>query len=267
MKSYQYQIYSPSGNDTALVIGTEYSLVEVRMINDSIMAEHSNVEQVGFVSHDKKQTVFFMAGGRFCGNGTRSAIWYYLDGGPGSIKISIPSVVSNLTGGIDHKQNAWTEVPLPKENCITITEKGYYLVKLLGVSHLVLDPQQSIPFIKEKDLLLTISKSLLHAHGLLQLSSCGVIYTELLENGLRIHPYVHDYGMDTMIYETACGSGTIATAIVKSVLEQKGSSYDIIQPSGKRLVASIDYKSGSITKAIISGKVDFDRQTHYRIIQ
>ena len=63
---YSYQIYRPSGNDTALVLPLEQDTEKRRLVARQIMKLHPQVEQVGFVN--SKVPHLFMAGGEFCGN-------------------------------------------------------------------------------------------------------------------------------------------------------------------------------------------------------
>ena len=86
---YNYKIYVPSGNPTALVLKMERNKEKRREINDELMNKYDFVEQVGFISEDNKKPELLMAGGEFCGNATRSAVYYYLNGKEGNIEITI----------------------------------------------------------------------------------------------------------------------------------------------------------------------------------
>ena len=50
-----YKIFNPAGNITALVIGDEYNLEQRRLINNLIMKKETEVEQVGFISQNKRK--------------------------------------------------------------------------------------------------------------------------------------------------------------------------------------------------------------------
>lgn len=71
-----YKILNPGGNKTALVFGNDYREEEKKQINDQILQENQEVEQVGFL--EQKEKKLEMAGGEFCVNATRCAIWQYL---------------------------------------------------------------------------------------------------------------------------------------------------------------------------------------------
>ncbi len=75
LKEISYQIYNPGGNITALVEGCGYSSEEKKRINQMIMDKNPMVEQVGFLSTNENRLE--MAGGEFCLNATRCAVFAY----------------------------------------------------------------------------------------------------------------------------------------------------------------------------------------------
>ena len=262
-KIYRYQLFYPSGNDTAIVYGTDFSATEQLQINNAIMDRHPNVEQVGFVSVNTLTPIFFMAGGGFCGNGFRSAVWHFLQGVPSTIQITIPNIAGNVLGGISNDGNVWVEVPRPEIIRVIHIEEGLSLVELIGVSHIVVSPakSRSIIFLDEEERC-SSAKKLLEQVGLIERVTCGVIYTQKTEKGYRIVPCVHDLGVDTMKQETACGTGSIAAVIAISVIQRKSVSLMVEQPSGERISASVKLSNGRIQRAIISGKVKSDGEIY-----
>ena len=78
----------PGGNDTALVLKKGYTPKEKIAINNAILENDKTIEQVGFVDSNYEPELQ-MAGGEFCGNATRSAAYYYLNGDCGEIKIKV----------------------------------------------------------------------------------------------------------------------------------------------------------------------------------
>ncbi len=105
-----YKIYIPSGNPTALVLKMERDLEKRKEINDKIMNLYDYVEQVGFINQDINNPELLMAGGEFCGNATRCAVYYYLNGKPGNLKIKVSGVKNKLKAGIIGK-NVWVDMP------------------------------------------------------------------------------------------------------------------------------------------------------------
>ena len=84
----EYVKYIPGGNDTALVLKKDFSPEEKKAINDEILENDKSIEQVGFVEKGKEPELQ-MSGGEFCGNATRSAASYYLNGETGKIKVRV----------------------------------------------------------------------------------------------------------------------------------------------------------------------------------
>ena len=137
----QYKIYNPAGNITALVIGDNYTLEERKLINDKIMKNDSRIEQVGFVSTNKKKLT--MAGGEFCGNATRSAILYYkMDENE---KIEINNQL--IKGGIS-SNNVWCQLDI-KNNKFNIIDEKIYKIELDGITIIVISEEVSKEYLKK----------------------------------------------------------------------------------------------------------------------
>ena len=64
LEDVDYEVLNPGGNETALVMGLEYSDEERKIINNKILKQNDDVEQVGFM--DIKKRRLEMAGGEFC---------------------------------------------------------------------------------------------------------------------------------------------------------------------------------------------------------
>jgi len=261
---YEYKILIPSGNDTALVMGLEDNQEVRTKINDQIMKKFANVEQVGFVGLEKGTPRLTMAGGEFCGNALRCAAWYFLNGKKGTIDISVSGVEGLLKAGISENGEVWTTMPFDHSlKNITSNQKGYNLVKLDGIIHLVIEPSQSGEFLTKAKAtndfqgeLKTIAKKLMADNDLLNEPACGVIFTENIGDAIKIHPCVRVKSVNSMFYETACGSGTIAIALANTYLTGKSSNMKILQPSGKSINSRIDVVDGKVQGGLISGQVE-----------
>jgi diaminopimelate epimerase len=220
-----YRIYSLGGNDTALVIGDDYS--DYRAINDEIMAAHPNVEQVGFLSATEYKLT--MAGGEFCGNASRAACFFYLDGKPGEIELQTCGM--SVYCGIDESGDVWLKLPLPPVKQI---DDGLYAVKLEGITHIVIT-DEAPPAVG----MIILSKD---AGG-------GIHSSDATRGGeLRINPFVYVRSVDTFFNETACLSGTIAAAAVG------GTDARVTQPSGNVIAAGFEKDtikvSGTVTRLL-----------------
>ena len=78
------------------------------------------------------------------------------------------------------------------------------------------------------------------------------------DNMLKINPVVWVNAIDTMFYETACGSGTTGVGIVKAMKENCNQRLEIKQPSGESIKIKIEMENSQIQKAVISGKIKTD---------
>ena len=250
----KYNIYIPSGNPTALVIGIENNIDTRRYINDEIIYKYNGfVEQVGFVNENKNEAVLLMAGGEFCGNATRSAIYYYLDGKPGIININVLGVDLELTGGIDKENNVWVDMPIMKSNFIRKNNDNSIIVKIPGITHLVIE-YSNVP--KEyKNNLEEYSKIMLKKYNLTKEVAAGVMYIKREKESIYLFPYVYVKSVNTWFFETACGSGTTAVGIYESYITKNSINKDIIQPSKEIISVKVENINNKIVSATISGKV------------
>ena len=261
----EYIIYRPAGNDTAIVYGTNFSPDMKKRINDKIMYKHKNVEQVGFINKNGKKEIQ-MAGGEFCGNATRSAAFEYLNGENGKIKILVNSQ-REIEAGVDKNENAWCDIPIPKNNdTILEVEKGIYIVKIEGITMVVLQDFVACKYlkdIKDEKYLKEIGKEFVKNLNLENNSAAGVIFCEKHNSCVKINPIVWVKEVDTLFYETACGSGSTAVCMVEAFLSKQTKTIDIIQPSGLIITTRVDYENGQFIKATISGKVKKEKEIYY----
>jgi diaminopimelate epimerase len=267
-KTVNYQIYIPGGNDTGFVLGTNYTQEERKIINDKIMEKHPNVEQVGFLSQTGQPSLE-MAGGEFCGNATRSAAYYFLAGKEGKLTLMVNGK-DKITAGVSSKQEAWCEIPLlskeEAENMVIPRENGIYQAKMKGMVSIVIPEEQAKPYLAHLDTIKEETRKMIYHYGLQNSEAVGVMYLENAQGKIKIHPVVWVNSIDTLFYETACGSGTTATSMVQAYCQKKSVSLSILQPSGYFIEANIDWKEGTINKAVISGKVTVDPEQYGLII-
>lgn len=244
----QYSIYNPAGNITALVLGDEYNSEQRKLINNEIMKKESNVEQVGFLSlKDKKLT---MAGGEFCGNATRCAALYYMKEEK-SIELKINN--NRIMAGIDYGTlDIWCEVPIEGYNIIKIG-KNIYKIVLKGITILVVYEVSQYNELKHSAINL-IKKYNLNDDAI------GVMFVDNMENIIKIYPIVWVKDIDTLFFENACGSGTIAVTMLESILKKSSNKYSVIQPSGSVLKTEITIENNLVTRAILKGEIYTDNK-------
>ncbi len=257
MKEYLYQIFIPGGNATALVYNLADDLQIQKFVNDAIMKKFPYVEQVGFLSTDISKPQLIMAGGEFCGNATRCAAWHYLNGKQGELSLKVSGVSNQLKAGVTKKGEAWAEIPtIGTLNDIVEIKKGFFLVKLEGILHVVVMPEQSKMYLKKTCEIKKTAMSILCQNKLLDTPAAGVIFVEQTMKTLKIHPCVYVSRINTLFYETACGSGTVAVGLVCALLNKKSEEITVIQPSTKTIKVFVSIKGEEIDEAIISGGIE-----------
>lgn len=254
----EYIKYIPGGNDTALVIKKVFSPEEKKTINDVILESDKSIEQVGFVEEGNEPEIE-MAGGEFCGNATRSAASYYLKGMPGIIKIKVNGK-DYINAGVYENGNAWCEIPLYHgEDVIVQKEVGIYQVKMNGMVSIVILEDIAQQYLKDKTKLKEVAVQFIEKYNLRDQEAVGVMFLEK-DVKLKIHPVVWVKDVNTIYYESGCGSGTTATAMVEAFLTNESQKLEIIQPSGLIITAEITIQNQHIIRAVISGNVNTDNK-------
>ena len=85
-------------------------------------------------------------------------------------------------------------------------------------------------------------------------NALGIILLEKENGKTKINPIIWVKTIDTLYYESACGSGSLATAIYKSYIEEID-VLEVLQPSGYTTNINLIKNKEYIQNAIISGKV------------
>ena len=201
-KDFTYYLFSPCGNDTALVEGTVINEYTKKFLNDKIMKAHPNIEQVGFVSTDK--FILMMAGGEFCGNATRSAAYYYLKGKEGVIDITVSNNMI-MKAGVNAEGMAWSQIPLYEgKKFLTSIDNGIYEVLMSGIKYVILEQNVSKEYLIDKKNIKTNAMNILKKYNIKDAEAIGVIFLEETLKGIKIHPIVWVRNINTLFYETAC---------------------------------------------------------------
>ena len=249
-------ILNPGGNKTALVIGDKYSDNQKSQINAKILKENPDVEQVGFI--DTKENKLEMAGGEFCVNATRCAIWHYLNGQEGKIKLEVSGYKSKIIGGITKGKDVYVNMKINKKiDSIIDIKEIFNLVKLDGILLAVVNENDSVNLIK--NLRKNENKSKSELKELMknfdtEEKAVGIILLEKENEKTKINPIIWVKTVDTLYYETACGSGSLATAIYKRYAEGI-ENIDVMQPSGYSININLKMQNDYIKEAIVLGKV------------
>lgn len=256
-KEIKYSIFKPGGNNTALVYGLEYTKEERKIINEVILNSDLNIEQVGFISINNTYELQ-MAGEEFCGNATRSAASKYLNGKQGNIHILVNSN-DLINAGVDEKGNAWCEIPLYYgTDVITKKEEGIFVVKMNGMVSIVIQESVSNKYLENKERLREQGMNLINKYKLQENKAVGVMFCEKIDGMIKINPIVWVKEINTLFYETACGSGTTSVCMVEAYENNRNQKIEILQPSGSSIISEVFFYDGVFKKAIISGCVETD---------
>ncbi len=192
------------------------------------MLRDSQIEQFGFLEANNH---FQMSGGEFCGNAACAAA----------------RVISKTTGATEGEfttsgYQGKVQFKISDENIQCIfselkpivtkieTDNGLKgtLIDLGGIIHFVLDSEHI--FVNDKNVYTSVYKQVITNLNLQEYSAFGVIWQESLNGTIKIHPVVGVKGVNSLFYETACGSGTIATLI-----SNDSKQLEILQPSGQKI--------------------------------
>lgn len=255
MKSYQFTILRPGGNDTALIKGVIMSASERKLINDAIMKLYPTVEQVGFIETNQNAPQLMMAGGEFCGNATRSTAWKALSGNAGALDLQVSGVSQLLRAGVTTAGEAFAQMPIYADPEKVSRDGNNFIVELEGITQYInFDADEIVGLsdeqIKER------AMSLIKEKNLDQYPAAGVMYTKKVDDRWQITPVVYVKSIDTLFLETACGSGTISVAL--ALAKEIGASVidlPIVQPTGEIICASVEYVGDEFRYAQISGEI------------
>ena len=254
----EYKILNPGGNKTALVTGCNYTKEQKRIINKTIMDICPQVEQVGFL--DNKIKRLEMAGGEFCMNATRCAVFEYLKGKEGKIEISVSGTDKKIIGKVLNDKNVEVKLNINKRLSDLIDIKNdFNCVKIDGILIAVLDEEKSKNYIQKLRENEEVAKNELKRLMITEINSeekaIGIILLERVSENIKINPIVWVKEIDTVFYETACGSGSLGTAII-NCLNNGEEKIELIQPSGYSITIELEKNGEYIDNAIISGIVE-----------
>lgn len=253
-KSFNYFRANPCGNITGFVVAPVYPGYR-KAYTDCIMEQiDKDVEQVGFISpaYEGAPLRMDMMGGEFCANATRayglySAGFYDTDG-----LVDIEVYVSGHEGTTDviadvKNQKAYValDAPLDKKS-VEIDGKDYTLIKLHGISHLIVEAKEDKEFVdKALEILKKDYKD----------EAYGVIFFD--KEKLEMIPYVYVEGSETLFREGSCGSGTVAVVdYLEDDIEKLDEDYKISikNPAGELEVFVYEFEDGK--KFCVGGKVE-----------
>ena len=257
-REIKYKIYNPGGNKTALIYGSEYTNNQKKLINKMIMEKYPQVEQVGFLSI--KTNRLEMAGGEFCMNATRCAVYEYSKKNKKEIKISVSGTNKELTGEVLSNNKVEIKLDICKNIADLIEVKNdITYVKIDGILIVIFDEEKSKNYIRKlkenEEMAKNEIKQLMIKEIKTEEKAIGIMFLEKILGKIRINPVVWVKDIDTVFYETACGSGSLGTAIY-NYFKNKEEKIELLQPSGYDINIELSIKENFIDNARISGAVE-----------
>jgi histidine racemase len=128
------------------------------------------------------------------------------------------------------------------------------IVHLDGISHVLVE-ESVFRGIGGSDDLMLEARRILSDLELMQQEAAGVIFHNLLDDVVSIKPVVYVRETDTLIPETACGSGTVALVQYLAKESQHEVLMPVKQPTGLTIMAKVSIVDGVFQGATIAGDV------------
>lgn len=241
LSKINYKIYKPSGNPTALIYIKSSKKLD-KSLNDLIMQKHPFVEQVGFIDDNFN---LYMAGGERCINAIRCAGFFYMDKFSQD-KVSVKNLGEVFKCGKD-EFGIFTISNFSDKFDIKKLNDFEYLVNLDGITHIV--NLENLEF-KSDDEYKKFGFEKIKSLNLTNLKASGFINVK--DEVLKPVVFVRD--INTLFYESACASGSLAASVVLNLINNK-TSFKLIQPSNKPLFVEIYKEFDKFISFKISGEI------------
>ncbi len=257
-------IADPAGNITAFVLNEDVKREDYIEISNKIMAiEKYKVEQVGFIHTSEKtgEERMDMMGGEFCGNASRSFGLYLAKKrglhGKNTVSVDVSGTKDPLSVEVDTDiMHAKTTMPLPQRiDYIEFEGKSIPAVVFEGIVHLITMDIEINEAVFERIKAVVTEKYAPEAFGVMILKKAEEYIT----------PIVYVKETNSTIYESSCGSGSIATAIYLSHKNTDGDyTHKISQPGGT-IEVTVQISGGKFTRTTIGGAVSIDEAVQIEV--
>jgi len=265
---------NPSGNTTIFISDPVPRAFQAEVANKIMQPTSIGAEQVGFIERPVCEEAIArlqMAGNEFCGNATRAfAAWLVQTEFPGivSIKNKQNFIVKLEVSGCDELLNAFVSykysesgskeirvelpmpIPLSMEDKISSKGESYSLVIFDGVVHAVL--WNSLPSDAHFQDIKREIKSQIPPF-----ECFGAMYYDAKKQYFT--PIVWVEQVKSLVWESSCGSGTVAVASALAQTKQQSINSLCLHQPGGELEVNIEW-DGKIKKATIKGGVSISAQ-------
>jgi diaminopimelate epimerase len=266
----------PGGNDTFMVLNSSFKREHYPRINQLVLERFNRFEQGAVLEQASNGAVLRMqmTGGEFCGNAARSAAALVAttyhgnreldsvadygaireEGNTLLFRLEVSGTNSLISARVSPGQDGWdVEIELPRmaerkvqSDVLLTLDNGTVpctVVTLEGISHILI-PEYHMHFRNDQERFQILVADVIEQLGWDEMGAFGLIWTRKERGYHAIEPVVYVKAIQTCIYESACGSGTIAVALALTT-EGQSNSTSVRQPSGAVLEATIDYSDSA----------------------
>ena len=235
---------NPAGNITAVVLEPVEPNLRPALAR-AIMAQ-GRAEQVGFQAEPRMggECRLEMMGGEFCGNAVRSygLLYAQANGLARRVSVEISGAAEPVTVAADPAAGtAYADMPLPRElRWLEVLGNRYPLVMCQGICHLLALEQAPDPAFLEA------ARPELCA---LKQEAWGVMFLE----GRRLTPAVYVSSTDSLVWESSCGSGSVACGWY--LAQANGEREFLFQEPGGEIQVKVQGQEKAITGCTMGGPV------------
>lgn len=250
----------PAGNRTAIVRTPVPADQRAQIAAKLLQMKDLRAEQAGFETAPLMGGAgrLQMMGGEFCGNAARSygyLLWKEKEEtqgkAAGDIQIEISGSPHPLRVFCDPAQDSsYAEMPMPQ--AVEYSPEGYPLVISEGITHMIVEDREP-----DEDLIRTA----VDTYGQ-KWDAFGIMFLK----GKKLIPVVYVAAAGSLVYESSCGSGSLAAAWY---LEQKTardglSSYCFQEPGGTIRVKILREKGGTVSGRM-GGALLLEKETEIEV--
>ena len=238
----------PAGNLTAIVLSPVEPQARAEVAARMMARCPEGFEQVGFAEEDSLTGEFprlCMMGGEFCGNAARAFACYAAGvrgRGETRLSVAISGAKNPVPVEIDLSScRAYAQMPLPYAlETLDVDGREIPLVRMEGIDHALMLNAAPSPALAERVLAVMPKQD-----------AQGVLFVQ--ED--RMTPLVYVAATDTRVWESSCGSGTVALAWYLARNLADGAHAFAFDEPGGRLEARVAMQMGQAVWIEMGGPV------------
>ena len=239
---------NPSGNLTAFVLNAVEAKARAAVAAQMMARCPEGFEQVGFIDEASLDTPLprlDMMGGEFCGNATRAFALLAAGRrglGETALSISISGAKAPVHVELDMRQgNAYADMPLP----------GALVTRMLGNLEIPIICMEGI----EHAVVCGLPPTPQMAQAVLEVMPPEEAQGVLFVQGARMTLMVYVRATDTRVWESSCGSGTVALGWYLARMAADGEHGYTFEEPGGQLSVRVQMQGGRAVRAVMGGKV------------